>query len=139
MDVADDQEASAFLEAPNNQSGAAAAAAGGAGAAGGAAGPAQMSMLVSNPENMPRHFTGRPAATKRTTKYLTKYERARILGTRALQISHNAPILVNLTDEIDPLQIAERELREKKIPMIIRRYLPDGTYEDWRLDELIID
>ena len=98
-----------------------------------------MSMLVSNPENMPRHFTGRPAATKRTTKYLTKYERARILGTRALQISHNAPILVNLTDEIDPLQIAERELREKKIPMIIRRYLPDGTYEDWRLDELIID
>ena len=97
----------------------------------------QQTIIESNTENM--RLQSRPAVGRRTTKYLTKYERARILGTRALQISHNAPILVNLTDEIDPLQIAERELQAKKIPMIIRRYLPDGTYEDWRIDELIID
>eukprot|EP01090_Pellita_catalonica_P018748 TRINITY_DN6154_c0_g1_i1.p1 TRINITY_DN6154_c0_g1~~TRINITY_DN6154_c0_g1_i1.p1 ORF type:complete len:129 (-),score=35.03 TRINITY_DN6154_c0_g1_i1:93-479(-) len=75
---------------------------------------------------------------KRTTPYMTKYERARILGTRALQISMNAPIMVELENETDPLEIALKELRERKIPIIIRRYLPDGSHEDWRLDELKI-
>jgi len=74
-----------------------------------------------------------------TTRYLTKYERARVLGTRALQISMNAPIMVDLEGETDPLKIAMKELRERKIPIIIRRYLPDGSHEDWGTDELIID
>lgn len=42
-------------------------------------------------------------------------------------------------DETDPIVIAEKELRERKLPFIIRRYLPDGSYEDWSLDELLID
>lgn len=74
-----------------------------------------------------------------TTKYLTKYERARVLGTRALQISMNAPVMVQLDGETDPLKIAMKELRERKIPIIIRRYLPDGSHEDWCIDELIVD
>jgi DNA-directed RNA polymerases I, II, and III subunit RPABC2 len=74
-----------------------------------------------------------------TTKYMTKYERARILGTRALQISMNAPVMVDLEGMTDPLKIAMKELRERKIPIKIRRYLPDGSYEDWSIDELIID
>ncbi|KAI9139543.1 RNA polymerase, subunit omega/K/RPB6, partial [Paraphysoderma sedebokerense] len=72
-----------------------------------------------------------------TTPYMTKYEKARILGTRALQISMNAPVLVDLNGESDPLIIANKELLEKKIPLIVRRHLPDGSYEDWRVDELI--
>lgn len=85
-----------------------------------------------------------PEEKRTTTPYLTKYERARILGTRALQIrycaiytighsqgtadriSMNAPCLVDLEGETDPLQIAIKELNQKKIPLIIRRYLPDG-------------
>eukprot|EP00527_Entomoneis_sp_CCMP2396_P001258 CAMPEP_0198152150 /NCGR_PEP_ID=MMETSP1443-20131203/58673_1 /TAXON_ID=186043 /ORGANISM="Entomoneis sp., Strain CCMP2396" /LENGTH=161 /DNA_ID=CAMNT_0043818075 /DNA_START=68 /DNA_END=553 /DNA_ORIENTATION=+ len=82
---------------------------------------------------------GRAAAERITTRYLTKYERARVLGTRALQISMNAPVMVDLDGETDPLRIAEKELRERKIPIIIRRYLPDGSHEDWKIDELIID
>ena len=74
-----------------------------------------------------------------TTRYMTKYERARVLGTRALQISMNAPVMVDIAGETDPLKIAGKELRERKIPMIIRRYLPDGAFEDWNLDELYID
>jgi DNA-directed RNA polymerases I, II, and III subunit RPABC2 len=74
-----------------------------------------------------------------TTRYMTKYERARVLGTRALQISMNAPVMVDVENETDALKIAAKELRERKIPMIIRRYLPDGSYEDWGLDELIIE
>jgi DNA-directed RNA polymerases I, II, and III subunit RPABC2 len=73
-----------------------------------------------------------------TTPYMTKYERARVLGTRALQISMCAPIMVELENETDPLQIAMKELKARKIPLIIRRYLPDGSFEDWSIDELII-
>ena len=73
-----------------------------------------------------------------TTPYMTKYERARVLGTRALQIAMCAPLMVEPNGDTDPLQIAMRELKEKKIPMIIRRYLPDGSYEDWGIDELIL-
>ncbi|RKP22951.1 RNA polymerase, subunit omega/K/RPB6 [Syncephalis pseudoplumigaleata] len=73
-----------------------------------------------------------------TTPYMTKYERARILGTRALQISMNAPVLVELEGETDPLVIAHKELVEKKIPLIIRRFLPDGSYEDWPAEDLIV-
>ena len=67
-----------------------------------------------------------PDNERTTTPYMTKYERARILGTRALQLSMNAPALVDLEGETDPLQIAIKELREKQIPLIVRRYLPDG-------------
>ncbi|OAX84786.1 hypothetical protein ACJ72_00839 [Emergomyces africanus] len=78
-----------------------------------------------------------PNDQRTTTPYMTKYERARVLGTRALQISMNAPILVDLEGETDPLQIALKELAQKKIPLIVRRYLPDGWYEDWTCEELL--
>jgi len=83
--------------------------------------------------------SGSALSERVTTRYLTKYERARVLGTRALQISMNAPVMVDLDGETDPLKIAMRELRERKIPIIIRRYLPDGSHEDWKIDELIVD
>ena len=38
----------------------------------------------------------------------------------------NAPVLVDLEGQTDPLQIAIKELNEKKIPLVVRRYLPDG-------------
>ena len=81
-----------------------------------------------------------PVSERITTKYLTKYEKARVLGARALQISKNAPVMVNLDPgEWDPLKIAEKELLAKKIPFIIRRYLPNNDYEDWKLEELLLD
>ncbi|KAI1114827.1 RNA polymerase, subunit omega/K/RPB6 [Nemania sp. NC0429] len=78
-----------------------------------------------------------PNEERSTTPYMTKYEKARILGTRALQISMNAPVLVDLEGESDPLQIAIKEMNEKKIPLIVRRYMPDGYYEDWTCEELL--
>lgn len=41
----------------------------------------------------------------------------------------NAPVLVPVDGETDPLQIAMKELAAKKIPLVVRRYLPDGSYE----------
>uniref|UniRef100_A0A5S6QR78 RPB6 homolog n=1 Tax=Trichuris muris TaxID=70415 RepID=A0A5S6QR78_TRIMR len=73
-----------------------------------------------------------------TSPFMTKYERARVLGTRALQIAMGAPIMVELEAETDPLEIARKEMRAQRIPIIIRRYLPDGSYEDWGVDELTI-
>ena len=80
-----------------------------------------------------------PKDQRQTTPFLTKYEKARIIGARALQISKNSPILISneqLGGETDPIIIAEIELREKKIPFIIRRYLPDGSFEDWPVKDL---
>ncbi|KAL8783025.1 MAG: hypothetical protein Q9213_004922 [Squamulea squamosa] len=78
-----------------------------------------------------------PKEQRSTTPYMTKYERARVLGTRALQISMNAPVLVDIEGATDPLQIAIKELKEKKIPLVVRRYMPDGWYEDWTVEELL--
>jgi DNA-directed RNA polymerase I, II, and III subunit RPABC2 len=51
-----------------------------------------------------------------------------------------APVMVALSEtDTDPLDIAMKELKQRKIPIMIRRYLPDGSFEDWTLDELIID
>ena len=79
----------------------------------------------------------KPNAVRVTTRYMTKYEKARVLGTRALQISMNAPVLVDVAGETDPLKIANKELRDRKIPLVVRRYLPDGSYEDWPIRDLI--
>merc|ERR1711971_1320406 len=81
---------------------------------------------------------GQKKGKRITTPYLTKFERARVLGTRALQIAMCAPVMVELEGETDPLVIAQKELKMRKIPIIIRRYMPDGSFEDWAIDELII-
>ena len=53
--------------------------------------------------------------------------------------SMNAPPMVDVGSLTDPLQIAMKELRAGKVPLIIRRYLPDGSFEDWPLEDLTID
>jgi DNA-directed RNA polymerase I, II, and III subunit RPABC2 len=73
----------------------------------------------------------------RTIPYLTKYERARILGQRAKQIETGAKPLVNVPENIvDSYIIADLELREKRIPFIIRRPIPGGACEYWNLKDL---
>jgi len=70
--------------------------------------------------------------------HLTKYERARIIGARALQISMSAPILLDeVLDIRDPIQIAELELEQGLLPITIRRKLPDGQFEDIPLKYLL--
>ena len=62
---------------------------------------------------------------------LTRFERARIVGARALQLSMGAPILL-LMEEVEdksPLVIAELELRAKILPLSIRREQPNKTYQ----------
>ena len=74
----------------------------------------------------------------RTLPFLTKYERARILGQRASQINAGAPAFIaNIpANVLDGHLIAEMELDLKSIPYIIRRPLPNGGSEYWRVKDL---
>ncbi|OPY37181.1 MAG: DNA-directed RNA polymerase subunit K [Methanoregula sp. PtaU1.Bin051] len=54
------------------------------------------------------------------TQTYTRYERARIIGARALQISMGAPLLIKTT-QIDPLGIALEEFTHNKIPITVKR------------------
>lgn len=75
---------------------------------------------------------------RKTVPYLTKFEKTSILGIRAQQISSGSPSMIDTGKLREPIEIAKKELLEGKCPLIIRRHLPNGTYEDWRLDELLI-
>ena len=62
---------------------------------------------------------------------LTRFERARIIGARSLQLSLGAPILVDSTNRFnDTISIAVAELDAKVLPISIRRILPNGLYQD---------
>jgi DNA-directed RNA polymerase subunit K/omega len=62
-----------------------------------------------------------PARTLGTAEY-TRFERARILGARALQVSLGAPILTDVpAGLVDPVQIAELEFAAGRIPITVRR------------------
>jgi DNA-directed RNA polymerase subunit K/omega len=68
---------------------------------------------------------------------LTKYEKSRIVGARALQISFGAPIIIQIPPEIaDPISIAEFELKALVLPITIRRKLPGGRFENIPLAKL---
>jgi DNA-directed RNA polymerase subunit K/omega len=69
---------------------------------------------------------------------ITKYEKARIIGTRATQLSNNAPPLVNLGTEVDPVKIALMEYEAGVIDLYIVRRFPDGSHQKvWpRLDNI---
>jgi DNA-directed RNA polymerase II subunit RPB1 len=60
---------------------------------------------------------------------ITKFEKARILGTRAMQLSHNAPPLLEIGDEIDPVRIAMREYDAGILPIYVVRRFPDGSIQ----------
>ena len=86
---------------------------------------------------------------------LTRFEYARILGARALQISMGAPVLTEMSEseevsiddtadqkpqeQGDPLLIAEGEIKKRLLPILIRRTLPDGRFQDIPLSFLLKD
>ena len=73
----------------------------------------------------------------KTLPFLTKYEKARILGERAAQINSGAKPFVEVDVRvIDGYLIALKEYEEKKIPFIIRRPIPNGKSEYWRFADL---
>jgi len=71
--------------------------------------------------------------------FLTRYEKARIIGARSLQISFGAPILIEKPkDMIDPIKIAMVELKAGILPLTIRRENPSEEYQDIPISKLIL-
>lgn len=75
---------------------------------------------------------------RKTSPRMTIYEKAKIIGIRASQLSDDAPAFVDIGGITDCIEIAKKELAEKKLPFIIRRTLPDGSSEDWKIAEMLI-
>jgi len=75
----------------------------------------------------------------KTLPFVTKYEKARILGERTKQLNAGAQSFVEVDDNvIDGYLIALKEFEEKKVPFIIKRPLPNGGCEYWKLSDLEI-
>jgi DNA-directed RNA polymerase I, II, and III subunit RPABC2 len=75
----------------------------------------------------------------RTMPFVTKYEKARVIGERTKQINNGAlPMIEVEPTVIDGYLIALKEFEEKKIPFIIKRPLPNGGCEYWKLSDLEI-
>ena len=73
-------------------------------------------------------------ATGQTT--LTRFEKARIMGSRALQLSLGAPPFIDFSKNISTsLEIAMEELQQKVIPIVIRRTLPNGDYQNIAIEQ----
>ena len=73
----------------------------------------------------------------KTMPFLTKYEKTRILGQRAKQLNQGAQPVVPVDKKIiDGYLIAQLEMQQKALPFIIRRPLPGGKSEYWRLADL---
>ena len=71
---------------------------------------------------------------------LTRFEKARIVGARALQLSMGAPLLIKPPKGVtDPVDLAVVELKKGILPITIRRTLPDGTYQDIPLQWLFVE
>jgi len=75
----------------------------------------------------------------RTYPFLTNFERTKIIGLRANQISRGSvPFIVVPKHITDVRDIARLELEQKRLPYIIKRPLPNGTFEYWRLGDLLL-
>ena len=96
--------------------------------------PNKFSNIVSIHETYSNYYS----VDKITAPILTKFEKAKILGVRAEMLSNGADPVISKPYPNNTYLIAIEELKQKKIPLLIRRTLPNGKIEDWRLEDLII-
>lgn len=75
----------------------------------------------------------------RSPPFLTQYERTKIIGMRANQLSQGARPYIDVPKYVtDVSEISRMELEQRRLPFIIRRPMPNGTHEYWRLSDLLI-
>jgi DNA-directed RNA polymerase subunit K/omega len=77
---------------------------------------------------------------RKSRPILSKYEKTTIIGTRMEQLQRGAEPLIDVDPKMpfNPRTIAVQELREKKLPLKISRSMPDGSTEEWKIEELYI-
>lgn len=92
--------------------------------------------------NVPPSFTnpdGQIDSKHRSIPFLTQYEKTKVLGFRTNQLSLGARPYIAVPDHVSDLkEISRLELEARRLPFIIKRPMPDGTFEMWRLSDLLI-
>jgi DNA-directed RNA polymerase subunit K/omega len=84
-------------------------------------------------------LTGKNDTVHRSPPFLTVYERTKIIGFRANQLSKGARPYIPIPEHVTNVsEIARLELKERRLPFIVRRPMPDGSHEYWRLSDLLI-
>lgn len=74
-----------------------------------------------------------------TYPFLTLYEKTKVLAQRGAELARGAPPFIEVPEYMtDVYDIAKAELEAKRLPYILKRPLPDGEYEYWRLADLMI-
>lgn len=85
--------------------------------------------ILENYEKLKETYKSKPR--------LSKYEKTKILGLRAVQIKNGAKVLINVAPHItDELEIANEELKQRKIPFILERSIGVNK-EYWKLEDMV--
>lgn len=92
--------------------------------------------------NVPPSFAnadGQVDPKHRSVPFLTQFEKTKILGFRTNQLSQGARAFIAVPAHVTELRdIARMELEARRLPFIIKRPMPDGSFEKWRLSDLLI-
>jgi DNA-directed RNA polymerase I, II, and III subunit RPABC2 len=98
----------------------------------------QKLLLIAAPPDTPLR-EGASDANHRSQPWMSQYERTKILGFRANQLAQGAmPYVIVPKHVVTTIDIARIELKERRLPFIVSRVMPDGTFEFWRLSDLMI-
>ena len=88
-------------------------------------------IIYKETEHVPEEITSKDNEVLTGPPMLTRFEKARIMGARALQLSLGAPPFISISKNTSTsLEIAMEELNERLIPIVIRRVLPNGDYQN---------
>jgi len=92
--------------------------------------------ITKDLEHKPTEITGKNGQIVTGPPTLTRFERARIMGARALQLSLGAPVFIEIPkNATSSLEIAMEELKQRVIPIVIKRTLPNGDYQHLPIDQ----
>jgi len=93
-------------------------------------------IITKNLEHEPTEITGKGDQIVTGPPTLTRFERAKIMGARALQLSLGAPVFIEIPkNATSSLEIAMEELKQRVIPIVIKRTLPNGDYQHLPIDQ----
>jgi len=93
-------------------------------------------VITKDLQHKPAEITNKDGLVVTGPPTLTRFEKARIMGARALQLSLGAPIFIEIPENATTsLEIAMEELKQRVIPIVIKRTLPNGDYQNIPIDQ----
>jgi len=93
-------------------------------------------IIARDPTHEPVEIINKKGPVSTGPPTLTRFEKARIMGARALQLSYGAPSFIKIPkNATTSLEIAMEELEQRLIPIVIKRSLPNGDYQNIPIDQ----